>query len=168
MQLITQLTLLDSQLQLLRALQNNKVTFLVIGGQAIAAYLPTRVTRDLDILLSRSSSNAKKVEHALQAHGWRSPKGLLLNQYLTQRNKILEYPDTRELKVADLLTSIDDVNFNELFQRSNIARFNNLHVRIPSVKDLIHMKKISINSYTNHLKKDRDLQDIADLTKFLK
>lgn len=167
MQPTNQLTLLESQLRVLRALQNNKVTFLVIGGQAIAAYLPTRTTQDLDILLSRSNSNAKKATHALQANGWRSPAGLPLHHYLTQKNKKIEYPNCKELKEVDLLSSIDGVNFKEIFQRSKIATFNNLNVRIPSVKDLIQMKQISVNFNTHHVKKNQDLQDIADLTSLL-
>ena len=84
---VNQLTLRESQLRVLRALILNQVSFLVIGGQAIACYVAKRTTNDLDILLSRSSSNARKVEHALQATKWRSAQGLKLHQLLTQQNK---------------------------------------------------------------------------------
>lgn len=123
-----------------------------------------RISSDLDILLSRSNNNIRKVELALQASDWRSPQGLSLIQYLTQENKLIEYPGSNEFKEVDILSSIDGIDFKEVFQRSNIAIFNNLPVRIPSVRDLVHMKEISVNSDYIHFKKNQDLQDIADLS----
>ena len=158
-----QLTLRESQLRVLRALVRNKVSFLVIGGQAIACYTAKRTTNDLDILLSRSNSNARRVEHALEASKWRSSHGLPLHQMLTKENKLIEYPDAKELKEVDLLSSIDGIDFNKIYQRSKIAIINNLPVHIPSVADLIFMKEISAKSSNSKSKKEQDLIDISDL-----
>lgn len=159
-------TLSEPQELLLRALLRHKVVFLVIGGQAILTYTSYRKTDDLDILLSRSKINAEKVEKALQAKNWISPNGLSLAGELTQVKKLIAYPKEGYEKVADLLTSIDGIDFRHCFENSKKVIFNDLEVRVPSVKSLIEMKKVSIAT-KNLIARKQDEDDIYQLTKLM-
>lgn len=56
-------------LELLRCLNASKVRYLIIGGYAVIHYAEPRYTKDLDIWIEASSSNAKKLLKALENFG---------------------------------------------------------------------------------------------------
>ena len=175
---INQINLNDSQQLLLKKLIEHEVDFLVIGGQAICSYSSYRKTKDLDILLSRSKNNADRVVKALKAlkalndlkalnlEAIKAPSGLPLSCVLTQPNKLIPYPRAGVEKEADLLSSIDGVDFGRCFQNSKKAMFNEVEARVPSIGDLIEMKKISALIKNLEARK-QDLEDIDELMKLI-
>lgn len=56
-------------LELLRLLNDCRVRYLVIGGYAVIQYTEPRYTKDLDIWIEASTTNAKRVLKALTAFG---------------------------------------------------------------------------------------------------
>ena len=55
--------------ELLKLFAEHDVRYLIIGGYAVAKYSEPRFTKDLDILISIDSVNAKKVYEALKEFG---------------------------------------------------------------------------------------------------
>jgi len=163
---INQINLNSAQELLLKKLVEHQVTFLVIGGQAIASYSNYRQTRDLDILLSKSKINVQKVVKAFRLESIKAPSGLPLSRELTKSNKLIPYPKEGKKKEADLLSSIDGIDFGRCFQNSKKAIFNGIEVRVPSLSDLIEMKKIS--SLTKNIEaRKQDQEDIDELMKLI-
>lgn len=163
---INQINLNDAQQLLLKKLIEHEIVFLVIGGQAICSYSSYRKTKDLDILLSKSKINVEKVVKAFNLEAINAPSGLPLSRELTQPNKLIPYPKAGVEKEADLLSSIDGVDFGRCFQNSKKAMFNEVEARVPSIGDLIEMKKIS--ALTKNLEaRKQDLEDIDELMKLI-
>lgn len=163
---INQINLNSTQELLLKKLVEHQVTFLVIGGQAIIAYTNYRQTRDLDILLSKSKINVEKVVKAFKLGSIKAPSGLPLSRELTKPNKLIAYPKEGKEKEVDLLSSIDGIDFGRCFQNSKKAIFNGMDVNVPSISDLIEMKKISVLTKNIEARK-QDQEDIDELIKLI-
>jgi hypothetical protein len=53
--------------EFIASLNANRVRYLIVGGYAVAFHARPRATKDIDVLVDRSSANAKRVHAALQA-----------------------------------------------------------------------------------------------------
>ncbi len=51
----------ENYLELLQLLKEHKVKYLVIGGYAVINYCEPRYTKDIDIWIEASTTNAKKM-----------------------------------------------------------------------------------------------------------
>ena len=94
---------------LLFAFNARGVEYLVVGAQALAAHGRVRATGDLDVWVRPEAANAKRVIEALRVFG--AP--------------------------FDVLTSIDDVAFDEAWADRMTAKFVDLSVPVLSAKHLI-------------------------------
>ena len=163
---INQIKLNEAQQLLLKKLIEHEIVFLVIGGQAIRSYSDYRESKDLDILLSKSRINVEKVVKAFRLESTKAPSGLPLSRELTKPNKLIPYPEVGKGKEADLLSSIDGVDFGRCFQNSKKAIFNGIEARVPSISDLIEMKKVSATTKNLEARK-QDEEDIDELMKLI-
>lgn len=136
---------------------------MVIGGWAVRANGHQRDTTDLDLLLACSRQNGKRVARAFGS----------LNALAVQRDwetivatpgKLLAYPTANEgEKQADLLTSIEGINFDDCLKRSGRVHFGNMVLDVASRSDIIRMKQISAAASKLPAAKEKDLADIAAL-----
>ena len=55
--------------EFLRALHENEVAFVVIGGAAAIAHGSVRLTRDLDVVYARTPENIRRLVQALKPYG---------------------------------------------------------------------------------------------------
>lgn len=55
--------------ELLRALNEKKAEYLIVGGYGVMKYTEPRFTKDLDVWIRNSSENAAKVYEALAEFG---------------------------------------------------------------------------------------------------
>lgn len=156
----------QDQFNLLNALIKNRVTFLVIGGQAIKAYDSTRETFDLDVLLGCSKGNAIRVHKSLNSKLINTTDNSSFLDALSKPGKRIPYPGIAN-KIADLLTSIDGVDLASYIASSTEASFGGLIARIPSIPHLIKMKEISLGLAENKQLRAREEADIARLKKLL-
>ena len=152
------------QADLIKLLVYHKVIFLVIGGHAVLEYVNYRTTSDLDILLSRSRGNASKLAKVFESNNWQAPIGKKWIDALTQPRVRLAYPADVN-KEADLLTSIDGIDFGKCYEKSVLVKFEKLELRIPSLLDLIEMKKCSMVSGNDKNAQEKDAIDIKELQK---
>lgn len=134
--------------EFIRSLNSNGVRYLVLGGYALAFHGHPRYTKDLDIWLEMSPSNAKKTMKALTEFGFSgldlSEKDFLAAGMVVQ----LGYPPNR----IDLINSPDGVDFKECWERRVIVDLDGLDVSI-----------IDIENFRKNKKASGRPQDLADL-----
>lgn len=147
------------QQEFIEQLIEAKVTFLVIGGFAVKFYIPQRQTSDLDILLSRTRGNAIRMDSVLRRYERSRPDW---QSVLVKRGFRLVFPNEQTPEV-DVLTSVDGVDFSVFYARSVLANFGSFKLNIPSLQDLIAMKKISLQSGNDVVAHKKDREDITIL-----
>ena len=154
------------QLDFVNLLIKNNIVFLVIGGQAVHIYSKYRATSDLDILLSRSKNNARRLAHVLTHFNGQPTQGRKWEDLLTQKEPRLAYPSENNHE-ADVLTSIDGIDFGLCYRRSLEANFEGLVLKVPCLLDLIDMKNISLASGNDASAQKKDARDITWLEKLI-
>jgi hypothetical protein len=134
--------------ELLSALNAQHVKYMVVGGYAVGVHAQPRVTKDLDIFIEMSPSNASAVYTALAAFG--APMtGIAAEDFLEPNSVVrIGVPPV----AVDILQHIDGVTFEQAWRCS--AEYlvdDEIPARYISAEDLI----------TNKLASGR-LQDLAD------
>lgn len=124
---------------MLHALSDEKVKFLLVGAYALAAHGYPRATMDIDIWVMPSPQNADAVLKAFRRFG--AP---LLN--LTKEN--LQEEDTVfQIGVAprriDIITAASGLQFEEAYARSLPVTIEGIEVHILSIEDIIRNKRAS-------------------------
>lgn len=150
------------QAGLVHGLQKYNVRFLVIGGQAVNACGVTRDTQDLDILLDPSERSRQGLAALFMHHGGLPKGGGSWLEIVSVPNRLFAYPDVTS-KVADLLTSIDGIEFESCMARSIAVPFGDQELQVACKDDLIAMKTVSASSTTNAQAMTIDLADIDAL-----
>jgi hypothetical protein len=138
---------------MLSALSEEGVEFLVVGAFALAAHGLPRATGDIDIWVRRSEDNARRIWRALQRFG--AP----LHEVTTQDFAL---PDlVFQIGVAprriDLLTFIDGVDFDEAWPHRITAELEGLRIPVIGRDHLIQNKRAS--------GRPKDLHDLDWLTR---
>ena len=133
--------------ELLRALLEEGVKLVVIGGLAIAWHCPERQADDMDLLVEPTVENSARIAKTLtklQIAGFSS----------TSFSKPgLQIP-LKHIYYAELLTPQQEApSFSEVEAKAVDAKLFNLPIRLASISTLIGMKKRAIQSATEQLEK---------------
>jgi predicted nucleotidyltransferase len=143
------MTLPEDLKQLLHALNEHCVEYLVVGGWAVGLYAEPRSTKDIDIFIRADRLNSESVFSALTDFGallvGLSPADF--RDYPTSVFQIGHSPVR-----ADILQSIDGVGFDEAWRDRTDLMLDGIPVHLISSQHLIR----------NKLKSGR-LQDLADV-----
>ena len=125
--------------ELLRAFNDHKVDYLVVGAHALAAHGHVRATKDLDVWIRPEIENAHRTVQALRSYG--APLHDLTEKDLATPGTIFQIgiPPLR----IDILTKIDGVEFAAAWQDRLQANFGNESASVISLKHLIANKKAS-------------------------
>jgi hypothetical protein len=139
---------------LLSALNEHKVKYLVVGGYAVSKYAQPRATKDLDIFIAATSSNAVRLFNALKSFG--APTGHYAASDLIRKGSFFRMgiPPV----AIDILPEIDGVLFADAWRDRVIATVNpktDLRAYFISLDDLITGKLAAGRS--------RDLADVEEL-----
>ena len=145
----------DDFLDLLFALSENEVRFLIIGGYAVAMHGRPRATKDLDIWVEASMENAPRVMCALRAFG--APLFNLTEADLQTPGQglMMGLPPTR----IDVVTEIDGLRFEDAWPQRVTRKVGNLSCPVIGLSDLITNKRASA--------RPQDLTDVKILEKIL-
>ena len=136
--------------EFLKLLNKHDVKYCIIGAFAMAFHAEPRYTKDIDILVQASTKNAEKILLALDEFGFAS-LNLNAEDFSTGGNIIqLGYEPVR----IDIITSIQDLDFNEIWQNRVQGSYGRQTVNFIDRENLIKSKKISNRP-----------QDKADLAK---
>jgi hypothetical protein len=135
---------------MLFALSEQQVDFIIVGAYALAAHGLVRATGDIDIWIRPSPDNALKTFQALKTFG--APMMGLTKEDLTTPGTIFQI-GIAPLRI-DLLTSISGVDdFDQAFQNSKKININNISISVLDRKNLIDNKRASA--------RPKDLADVA-------
>jgi hypothetical protein len=124
---------------LLAAFNARQVEYLVVGGHALAAHGLVRATKDLDVWVRPTPSNAPRVIAALAGFG--APLHDLSETDLVSAGTIFQIgvPPIR----IDIITTIDGVTFDEAWPSRIEGSFGDQTVPVLSWADLIRNKRAS-------------------------
>jgi hypothetical protein len=131
----------------------HNVKYLVIGGYAVSVHGYPRSTKDIDLCIEMSETNASKMIQVIKDFGFSSLK--LKNEDFLKKDSItqLGFPPLR----IDILNDLDGVSFEEAWNNKKIISFENVPVNFIGYNDLLIVKQ-----------KAGRPQDIADVEKLKK
>jgi predicted nucleotidyltransferase len=124
--------------EFIASLNANRVRYLIVGGYAVAFHARPRATKDIDVLVDRSSPNAKRVHAALQAFFGTKRIDIELSALTNPRTLIvLGAPPVR----IDILTQIDGVpSFAAAWKRRAGGVYGSTPANFISLSDLLASK----------------------------
>jgi len=122
---------------ILLALSNRKVKFLLIGAYAMAAHGYPRSTIDIDLWIMPDAENAVLVLQALEDFG--APIGDLSVDDLQKEGIVFQIGVAP--RRIDILTSIDGLKFEDAFVNSQTIEIDGIPIKILSLADLIKNKR---------------------------
>ncbi len=124
---------------MLQALVDEKVEFLLVGAYALAAHGYPRATMDIDVWVMPSPENADAVMRALHRFG--APLHDLSKADLETDGTVFQIGVAP--RRIDVITAASGLRFDEAFSRSMAVEIEGIEVRVPSVPDLIRNKRAS-------------------------
>ena len=136
---------------ILQALCDENVRFILVGAYALAAHGYPRATMDIDIWVMPSPDNADAVLLALRRFG--ASLQTLTKEDL-QKDGIIFQIGVAPRRI-DLITAASGLQFEQAYQNSIRINIEEIEVRILSIDDLILNKKATGRT--------RDLADVEAL-----
>ena len=134
--------------EFLALLHKHRVRYCVIGSFALAVHAKPRYTKDMDILIDPTRTNAKAVLQVLKDFGFDSPE-LTEDDFLDPEQIIqIGYEPVR----IDILTSIAGCSFSDAWESRITARYGSIDAFFIGKQALIRSKRASGRK-----------QDLADL-----
>ena len=124
---------------MLQALADEKVRFLLVGAYALAAHGYPRATMDIDIWVLPAPGNADALLRALRRFG--SPLHNVTKEDFEKEDTVFQIGVAP--RRIDILTAASGLQFEDAFANSIAVDIGGIEVRIPSVADLIRNKRAS-------------------------
>jgi hypothetical protein len=124
---------------MLQALVDEKVSFLLVGAYALAAHGYPRATVDIDLWVLPSPENAGAVFRALARFG--APFHNLTLADLLKDDTVFQIGVVP--RRIDILTGVSGLRFEAAYRHSVEVELDGIVLRIPSVADLILNKRAS-------------------------
>ena len=124
---------------MLLALSDEKVKFLLVGAYAMAIHGFPRSTMDIDIWVWQSPGNAESVLRALHRFG--APLHDLTSKDLLKDGIVFQVGVAP--RRIDIITSASGLDFEATYRRSLPVNIEGIELHIPSLDDLVRNKKAS-------------------------
>jgi len=125
-------------IDLLLALADNEVDFVVVGGYAVSFHGYSRATKDIDIFVRANAENAKKLYRAL-AHF-----GAPLHQFEVAEEDFTDYGGVLQLGIPpqriDIINRISGVTFDEAIKDGGSFDLDGRSIRIIGLGALLKNK----------------------------
>ncbi len=152
-------------LELLKALEEKQIRYVIVGGLAVILHGFARMSIDLDLAISLDTANLQRFLGLAKALGYRPRLPVAIEDFadpekrktwIEQKNMLVFslIHGKRVQELVDIFVQ-DVVPFEELFARRAAVSFGTFHANVASIQDLKTMKRIS--------GRPQDLQDIAAL-----
>jgi len=122
---------------MLHALSEEKVRFLLVGAYALAAHGYPRATMDIDIWVMPSPQNADAVLRALRRFG--APLHNLTKEDLQKDGTIFQIGVAP--RRIDIITTASGLQFEDAYEKSLSLNIEGIELHIPSIDDLIRNKR---------------------------
>ncbi len=136
--MLNAINLSDEEYEFVRALNEEGVRFLVVGGRAVRFYCPERITEDLDVLVGYEGEN---LAAAMDAMGRVDPKYFRRKLAPDAARPGIQAPVSTGRGHADVLTSIAGVDFQRAWDARCTVTERGLPVHVLSLVDLTANKE---------------------------
>lgn len=126
--------------EFIELLNENGVEYLVVGGYAASFHSRPRYTKDIDIWINPTKTNAKKVKRVLDKFGFENID--ISTEDLMKKDQFIQlgYAPIR----IDLITELIGLKFNDAYKHSIEGTYGSIKkVKYISSDDLITNKKLS-------------------------
>jgi hypothetical protein len=144
--------IIESHLEIYRALNRREANYLVIGGIAVGLHGIPRVTMDIDILIEPTLDNCRKALQALDEAGLKMAGDVAPEVVL----ETTMYSFMGDVNV-DILCGARASDFNDMWKNRTVKQVRDVKIDIISIEDLIETKR--------HLDRPKDKEDIEMLEK---
>jgi predicted nucleotidyltransferase len=122
---------------ILHALSDEKVKFILVGAYALAAHGYPRATMDIDIWIMPSPDNAEAVLRALRNFG--APLHNITRKDLEEDGTVFQIGVAP--RRIDILTAATGLTFENTYQNAVLVNIDGIDVHILSIDDLITNKR---------------------------
>lgn len=122
---------------MLQALLDHGVKFLLVGAYAMGAHGYPRATGDIDIWVEPSSENSTRVYHSMVAFG--APLHEIDETTFAAPNVVFQIGVAP--RRVDIITTISGVSFDEAYLNRQVVEIEGLSIPILSFDDLIKNKR---------------------------
>lgn len=135
------------------ALENEGVRYVVVGGVATVLHGYARLTADIDLIVDLNPDEARKAIRVLTALGF-APRAPVNAEDYADPNIRRMWFDDKGMRVLSLwdphhpMREVDlfvenPIDFDLLYERSQLVALATTHVRIASIEDLIQLKRLA-------------------------
>ncbi len=138
--------------EMLQALNNGGVKYLVVGGWAVGHHSQPRHTKDLEIWIKPDAENANRLMNAFSEFGMM----LVDIEECDFAKEGTQYFVGVPPVALDFLTTIEPLDFDASWEQRDIGQMNEVKVNYIGKSDLIESKKAA--------DRDTDRADIRSLT----
>lgn len=138
----------------IKALNNNNVDYILLGGYAVILYGYSRTTGDMDIFVRKDKENYHKIVAAFRAFGM--PVFDMTEENFLNNSDLDVFSFGVPPISIDILTSAKELDFDEAFNNATMHEIDDLRVRVIHFNDLIRQKK-AVN-------RPKDINDILHLS----
>ena len=148
-------SLLPEQLSFLRALGEQVVEFIIVGGYAMRCLGHLRKTHDLDIVIKQSKENVARFRRAVEA----LPSGgtSTLEEFLLQPEKKIAW------RSVEVFSTMGGFSYDEIENESLLHQMLELHVRTMSLAHMKRAKELALSAPERQEKREIDATDLAFL-----
>jgi len=124
-------------IELLQCLNEYKVRYLVIGGQAVIVHSEPRYTKDLDIWVEASKQNSKKLVEALEDFG--APTNALKADDFVRPGTLFIFGI--EPNRVDILNAPKGTTFKSAYTNKKVITYEGVKVPFIGLAELIKLKR---------------------------
>lgn len=139
----------------IKALSQNDVEYMLVGGYSVILHGHPRTTGDMDIWVNRTQSNYKKLRKAFETFGM-DVFDMTEENFLHHTNWDV-FSFGRPPVSIDIMIKVKGLKFDDAFKNSNMFSEDGLKVRVIDYKDLVKAKKAS--------NRPKDIDDLNNLSK---
>jgi hypothetical protein len=138
----------------IKALNNNQVRYLLVGGYAVIFYGHARTTGDMDIWVDCTKENYQKLKCAF--HEFHMPLFDMTEDKFLQMDKFDVFRFGRKPVAIDVMTKMADLKFNECYKNAKFFNDDEILLPVVHVNDLISAKKVA--------NRNKDIDDLKFLS----
>jgi hypothetical protein len=120
----------------IRAFNDNRVRYILVGGYAVILHGYIRSTADMDIWVDKTKVNYQKLKKALNQFG---APGFSENEFLGDEFNVWGFG--REPNRIEILSEVKGLKFDIAYKKSITYEQENLPIRFINFNDLLESKK---------------------------
>ena len=137
----------------IKALNNQQVEYILVGGYSVILHGYARTTGDMDIWVNPTIDNYKRLVNAFQEFGMAVFD--MIEKNFLQNKSIDVFTFGRPPVCIDIMKEVKGLDFRSSYHHSVMVETDGLFVRLIDYRDLIKAKKASGRA--------KDINDIENL-----